>query len=155
MATRSTVTYLSRVRFNRTVRVLGALTALWSLVASGSPVPLHRCAGMVGAVTRQAVASHHAAPKQAASVSHAGHHLMATATDQEQAPVRPDDEDCGCCRCLACGCTATAVGLPSLALVTEVASDVAVQVADFVAPEAPKAARTPHALPFGNGPPAV
>ena len=122
------------------VRFICALLALWSLVASGSPVPLHDCA------------SHHAA---SAHVSHGQHaaHGSASAHGEAHSDHAPSSPNRDCCRCLTCGCAVAAIGLPTLALAIPVASDLTVQVVALPVLRAPHIARARFTLPFGNGPP--
>lgn len=136
----------------RITRIVGALVALWSLVASGSPVALHRCPVHVAAASRTAGAaggmSHHAMGLDADAA-------MPGMDDGGESPQSPSDHGDDCCRCLTCGCAPAAVALPSLAVVVLPSSDVAVPRAAFPTADAPRLERTPHVLPFANGPPLV
>jgi hypothetical protein len=135
-------------------RLIGTLGALWSLVASVSPVPLHHCPGNAATALRAGGMAHEHALQHAMQMPHAAHDHMATAGTERHAPSTPSDEDCPWCRCLGCCCAAPCVGLPAPGLLVPATPDVATYRVPFAAPSVPRLDRQPHILPFGNGPPA-
>jgi hypothetical protein len=147
---------------HRIDRSFAALVALWSLVASGSPVPLHRCLMHAHAATHAATMSHatddgmadDAAMMRDGGMTRDDGGAIAHVAGEEQTPRAPSDQDDEC-RCVGCCCASAVVGLAPLAAAMPAPRDVAVRVAAFAVPQAPHAERAPHILPFGNGPPAV
>ncbi|MBI3567228.1 MAG: hypothetical protein HY084_03365 [Gemmatimonadetes bacterium] len=160
----------------RTHRILGALAALWSLVASGSPVPLHQCpvnsaavvnggdmnhAGMYHAGThhagmRDGGMSHGDTLAPRTSPSHVDQSMaMAGGAEMPAAPTAPANGDDDCCHCLSGCCASAAVALPALTFVVPAARDVSVRDVAFAVPQSPRVERFAHSLPFGNGPPSV
>ncbi|MHB1311319.1 MAG: hypothetical protein ACYC3L_04805 [Gemmatimonadaceae bacterium] len=142
----------------RPPRLLGAVVALWTFVAGSSPVPLHQCSMHMFAAEHAAGMAHAGAMHHAAGMAHAGHEAMADMpgmAHDEQSPSAPADHGDDCCHCLTCGGPPLSVVLPGLAFTVPAPSEVAVRTAGFDAPRSLLIVRTPHALPFGNGPPAA
>lgn len=134
----------------RPARILGAFVALWSAIAAGSPVPLHRCA-----MPMAAHAAARAPMEHAAHASHQGmHHAMSAVDETPPAPSdHHDDSDDDCCRCNLCCCAPAAVVLPTIAETVPRGVDVDVCIPALPALDAPRAERAVHLLPFANAPP--
>ena len=144
----------------RLSHLLGTLGALCFIVASGSPVPLHRCPDSAGTEMHAGGRMHadgmmHGGePTPVAPMSHSGHHAMAIPSGSRRMPSEPEDDNCPCGQCPACCCCAAVfVGLPAPGALVPAPLDVAIRVTGFVAPSTPLHERQPHVLPYGNGPP--
>ncbi len=131
----------------RLSRLVGALTALWSLALNGGPVALHDCPmhSLPAAVGSAATPMGHDMSHDMGAMQHDA------SSSSEQAPGEPQSHK-NCC-CPDGGCTSTPVALVAAAvsLPNDLSTVDAAPASARVAVD--RAPRLDLALPYSNGPP--